>query len=193
KAFTALEALSTEMNTAWTAMLTALLEDLFAQIEDTEALPGAPEGGFTIPQVCGLLGSTNNVLGLKAGGGLNNIVTGLGLTGGPAACAAAATVFEAGAAAMNAVVVPTMPVLGAGKADGPPLSPGGDYDGDGITNLEAYNLVMDAGGDYEEFVEAAGGGFWTTGNPEMPAVGLLGLAALVSVIAAGGAFALRKK
>lgn len=94
---------------------------------------------------------------------------------------------------MNAVEIPVMPILGAGKVDPPPLSPLGDYDGDGITNLDAYNLVMDAGGDYEDFVAAAGGGFWTTGNPDLPAVGLLGLAALVSVIAAGGAFVLRKK
>ncbi|HUW62678.1 MAG TPA: chitobiase/beta-hexosaminidase C-terminal domain-containing protein [Candidatus Bathyarchaeia archaeon] len=193
KAFAALEALGEEMNMAWSAMLDSLLSDLLEQIPETELLPGAPEGGYTIPELCDLLGSDDALIGLAAGGGLNNMCLGLGLTAGAAACATAADVFAAGAVAMNAVEIPVMPILGAGKVDPPPLSPLGDYDGDGITNLDAYNLVMDAGGDYEDFVAAAGGGFWTTGNPDLPAVGLLGLAALVSVIAAGGAFVLRKK
>lgn len=70
------------------------------------------------------------------------------------------------------------------KAANEPLSPEGDYDGDGYTNLEEAQAVSSA----EEYAIAASGGY---AGPGVPVAGLAGLALLA--IGLAGAVALKKK
>jgi len=111
--------------------------------------------------------------------------------------ATAAGTFATGKALIDAIALPALPILGVTvKApEDEPFGNQGDYDGDGVSNLDTYNGLVGAGaGTAEDFVEAASGANpWYPGNPLMPAAGLVGLAALVGVFAAGGAFILRKK
>lgn len=92
---------------------------------------------------------------------------------------------------------PTFSVYGSAgpaKMAGEPFSGAGDYNGDTVTNAATWAGVAGAGGTVADFVAGASGADeFYPGNPLLPAAGLLGLAALVSAIAGGGAFVLRKK
>jgi hypothetical protein len=105
--------------------------------------------------------------------------------------AAFSTALEDGIDVMAAVAIPVVDILGAAKAVGEPFSALGDYDGDTVNNVTTFEAV---GGDVAKFVAGASGAdpFYDN-NPLLPAAGLIGLAALVSAIAGGGAFVLRKK
>ena len=99
--------------------------------------------------------------------------------------------FLGGAAALAALELPELPVLGeiTKAAEDQPFGKAGDYDGNDFTNEQTYLGVLAHGGGAAEFVAAASGA-----DPlSVPAAGLIGLAALVSAIAGGGAFVLRKK
>jgi hypothetical protein len=80
------------------------------------------------------------------------------------------------------------------KASSEPFAADGDYNGDGITNKQAYDLVIAAGGDRAAFVQAAGGNdpFWN-GNPSLPVAGPIGLLLLAGACAAMGTLSARKK
>ena len=80
------------------------------------------------------------------------------------------------------------------KTSSEPFAADGDYNGDGITNKQAYDLVTAAGGDRFTFVRAAAGNspFWT-GNTALPVTGLIGLAILACACAAAGTFSTRRK
>jgi len=81
---------------------------------------------------------------------------------------------------MQAVEVPSWTIYGTtAKVSGEPLAADGDYNGDGFTNLQAYNLVTAAHGDRFDFVRAAASDnpFWP-GNPTLPVTGPAGLAAM---------------
>ena len=80
------------------------------------------------------------------------------------------------------------------KTSSEPFAADGDYNGDGITNKQAYDAVTEAGGDRFTFVQAAASNnpFWT-GNPALPVTGILGLAILASACAAAGAISTRRK
>ena len=82
----------------------------------------------------------------------------------------------------------------AGKTTEEPLSATGDYDGDGLTNLDEYLQVIAAGGDEFVFADAASDPtpFWE-GNPAVPVAGVIGLGLLLGGLAAGGALALRRR
>lgn len=87
-----------------------------------------------------------------------------------------------------ASTLPGIEIYGVtGKAAGEPFSAEGDYNGDGLTNKETYDATVGAGGDMAGYVSNATGDdpFWA-GNPNLPAVGLLGLAALIGSLALGG-------
>jgi len=103
----------------------------------------------------------------------------------------AGVAFGAGAAAIAAIELPALPILGAvvKAAEDEPFGNAGDYDGNGFTNEKTYDWIVGHGGGAEEFVAAASGAEPIT----VPAAGIVGLAALVSAFAAGGAFVLRKK
>lgn len=194
--FVSYAAAGTEMNTVFLGLIGGLLETLFKPIAATAAIPGAPSTGFTPGNLCLYLGDPDGT-GLFAlkGALVQGTLTSFGMTAAVTAMNTAAVALAAGGAAMNGVHVPALPILGGGKAGAEPFSPSGDYDGDGLSNYDAFQLVMGAGGDFEDYVAAASGGadgLWP-GNPDVPAVGLLGLAALVSAITAGGAMVLRKK
>ncbi len=75
-----------------------------------------------------------------------------------------------------------------------PFSAPGDFDRDGLSNLEEYNQVLAAGGDIDTFVAAASdpSPFWP-GNPALPVAGLAGLGVLAAAFVVGGAFAVRKR
>jgi hypothetical protein len=134
-------------------------------------------------------------------GTLGTLMGGLGMFAGSidedmaAAFTACAGVLGTGVTHLQGMVFPELPILGAiGKDVGEPFSALGDYDGDGVNNLTTYAAVVANGGGVPEFVAAASGANpFYPGNPLMPAAGLIGLAALVSAIAGGGAFVLRKK
>lgn len=80
------------------------------------------------------------------------------------------------------------------KASSEPFAADADYNGDGITNKQAYDLVTEAGGDRFVFVQAAAGNnpFWT-GNPGLPVAGPIGLAILACACAVVGALSTRRK
>lgn len=173
--------LSTEMNMTMSMLLTSLLEGL---AEAPSELDETPLAGLTPAQICQYFaGQLTDTAALAEG---------MGQTALADACEAGAATFTAGAEAINKPVAFT--VVGVTKLDNEPFSAAGDYDGVGMINAEVYAYVEAAGGDAADFVAGASGSsdFWT-GNPELPAAGIIGLAALVSAIAAGGAFVLRKK
>lgn len=80
------------------------------------------------------------------------------------------------------------------KSANEPLSAAGDYNGDGLTNKEAYDLVTAAGGNREMFVQAAASddGFWQ-GNPALPVAGFPALLAMSAGLAAAAAFLRKNK
>jgi len=87
-----------------------------------------------------------------------------------------------------ASTLPEIEIYGVtGKAAGEPFAAEGDYNGDGLTNKETYDATVGAGGDMASYVSNATGDdpFWS-GNPNLPAVGLVGLAALIGSLALGG-------
>jgi len=75
---------------------------------------------------------------------------------------------------------------------GEPFAASGDLDGDGLTNLEEYNMVRDAGGTMDAFAIAATDpfNFWP-GNPALPGPGPAGLTALAALLALLGTRASR--
>lgn len=89
-----------------------------------------------------------------------------------------------------------IPIYGvtSGKAAHEPFSGVGDYDKNGVTNLEIYNILKAAKADVaiEDFVDAASNPLSPL-NPYLPVGGLVGLAALAGACLTGGAFALRRK
>ena len=85
-------------------------------------------------------------------------------------------------------------MFGAAKTVDEPFSGEGDMDGDGLTNAEEYAAVIAAGGDNGLAMLAImdPNNLWH-GNPALPIGCLAGAALLSSMIALGGAFAIRKK
>lgn len=75
-----------------------------------------------------------------------------------------------------------------------PLSPSGDYDNDGQTNLQEYQQVIAAGRGVDVYVQAASSSspFWP-GNPELPVAGFVGLGLLSGLLLVGGARLSRTK
>lgn len=94
------------------------------------------------------------------------------------------------------MTIPYFTIYGANgaKSIGEPFSAVGDYNGDGMTNKEAYDLVEAAGGDRTTFVQAAASdnGLWK-GNPALPAAELTTLVAMALGLAAAGAVRMRKR
>lgn len=81
-------------------------------------------------------------------------------------------------------------VTGGGKTgNGEPFSPGGDLDGDGVTNQEVFEAVAAAGGDVYDYIEGVDPAFYA-GPPEMPVAGGAAVALLFVVAAAA---ALRRR
>lgn len=76
----------------------------------------------------------------------------------------------------------------------PELRGGGDYDNDGLTNLQEYTAVASVGGSPLLFAQAAtdATNFWA-GNPAVPVAGLVGLGLLAGACTLGGALSLRRK
>ncbi|MBI2423268.1 MAG: Ig-like domain-containing protein [Candidatus Hydrogenedentes bacterium] len=81
------------------------------------------------------------------------------------------------------------------KTAGEPLAGAGDFDGDGLTNAAVAAIISGQGGDEDDFVVAASGGFgpFWEGNPALPVGGMVGLGALFSALGAAGAVVLRRK
>lgn len=79
-----------------------------------------------------------------------------------------------------------------GKTLTEPLSAAGDYDGDGLTNVQEYETVLAVGGDAALYAEVASNPspFWH-GNPALPAFGGAAVALLFGGIAAVAARAIR--
>ena len=94
---------------------------------------------------------------------------------------------------LDAIVVPTLDVYGAGKASGEPFGAAGDYNGDGLTNKQTYDYVTGGGGDRVEFVRAAASldPFWS-GNPGLPVAGPFALLILTGLSTAAGLYSLVK-
>lgn len=128
-------------------------------------------------------------------------ITGIdaGLLGPTGSCAALSAELLA-AAPLLSIELPVFEVYGANKTASEPFSALGDYNGDGMSNLDTYSGVVDAVGSPDSdatralFVSAATGSspFWP-GNPGLPAAGLLGMALLTSAIAALGALSSRSR
>ena len=103
---------------------------------------------------------------------------------------------------ISSLHLPDMVVFGTSKsrignkASSEPFAADGDYNDDGITNKQAYDLVTAANGDRFTFVQAAASDnpFWT-GNPGLPVTGGIGLAILTCACAAAGTwtFSTRRK
>ena len=76
-----------------------------------------------------------------------------------------------------------------------PLAGAGDFDGDGLSNAAVAAIISGQGGDANDFVVAASGGFgpFWEGNPALPVGGMVGLGALFSALGAAGAVVLRRK
>jgi len=92
------------------------------------------------------------------------------------------------------VTIPYFTIYGtASKSATEPFSAEGDYNGDGLSNKEAYDLVTAAGGGREAFVQAAASdnGFWQ-GNPALPVAAMPALCALAAGLLAVGGIRLRK-
>jgi hypothetical protein len=81
-----------------------------------------------------------------------------------------------------------------GKANNEPLSALGDFDGDGLTNLEEAQQVQGVGGDAAAYVAAVTDplNFWP-GNPALPMAGAVALVALAGVVAFSASRLIRKK
>ncbi|MBI2424037.1 MAG: hypothetical protein HYV27_14495 [Candidatus Hydrogenedentes bacterium] len=79
------------------------------------------------------------------------------------------------------------------KAAGEPLAADGDYDNDGLSNLDEFNAVITAGGDPALFAQAASdpSPFWA-GNPALPTVDLTGLAAAALLLGAASYLIMRR-
>lgn len=82
-------------------------------------------------------------------------------------------------------------VFGVGKTAEEPFSAEGDFDNDGIPNLDEYQAVIEAGGDMDLFVQAASDPYnlWP-GNPALPATGVVALGLLLAAL---GGMAVRRK
>ena len=84
-------------------------------------------------------------------------------------------------------------VAGLSKGgNGEPFSPEGDLDGDGLTNLQEFDLVVAAGGTVEDYIAAVDPAL-VTEDPAMPVYGGLGLAVVAFACAVAGAHVLRKR
>ncbi len=73
-----------------------------------------------------------------------------------------------------------------------PLSPAGDYDGDGLTNKEEFDNVIAAGGGINAFVMAATW-FNADGTEPLPVAGLVSLGFLAAMSTLGGFVTIRRK
>ena len=96
---------------------------------------------------------------------------------------------------LEALQTPSLVIYGVtGKSTDEPFAASGDYNGDGITNEQAYELVKNAGGNRFDFVRAAASAspFWP-GNTALPVTSVFGLALLGSACGLIGARFLRKK
>ena len=96
--------------------------------------------------------------------------------------------------AYDPIHMPNMVIFGAsGKSETEPLSADGDFNGDGLTNKQAYDLVKAANGDRIVFVQAAASNnpFWA-GNTALPLVRSTGLAVLATLLCVAAAMHLRK-
>jgi hypothetical protein len=87
------------------------------------------------------------------------------------------------------LTIPAFEVFTFGKSATEPFSAFADFNGDGVTNLQHYTDVVAASGGRVEYVAAATAGV----VPPIPAVGLLGLGMIASLLASGGALVLRKR
>jgi len=89
------------------------------------------------------------------------------------------------------LTVPDFEIYGVtnSKTADEPFSALGDFDGDGVTNLDAYNALAPGEG-YAEFVASAGANVQAD---ELPVAGLIGLGLLASALAAGATSRLRKR
>ncbi|MDQ1255863.1 MAG: hypothetical protein QG656_457 [Candidatus Hydrogenedentes bacterium] len=87
------------------------------------------------------------------------------------------------------LTIPAFEVFTFGKSATEPFSAFADFNGDGVTNLQHYTDVVAASGGRVEYVAAATAGV----VPPVPAMGLLGLGAIASLLAGGGAVVLRKR
>ena len=76
------------------------------------------------------------------------------------------------------------------KSPNEPFSGAGDIDHDGFTNAEEYAAVVSGGGTIEDFEQVAL--YWPGAGP-LPVAGVAALAALLGLIAIGGARSMRKK
>ena len=97
--------------------------------------------------------------------------------------------------AMQALQMPSMIIYGsARKVSEERFSATGDYNGDGLTNKEAYDLVTAAGGNRSMFVQAAGGNnpLWT-GNPALPVGGGAACIGLAGACLGFGARVLKRR
>lgn len=109
--------------------------------------------------------------------------------------AALATLSDEGNAVANYFTLGTvLQTWDTAKTATQPLSPSGDYDSDGQTNLEEYLQVIAAGRGVDVYVQAASSSspFWP-GNPELPVASLVGLGLLSGLFLAGGVRLSRKK
>lgn len=102
-----------------------------------------------------------------------------------AKCTTLANLLDAALAKIVPLERPDLVVFGVdGKAAGEPFSAEGDYNGDGVTNKDTYDLVSAAGGDRFDYVTAAASDnpFWQ-GNPALPVASATGLVITASLLA----------
>ncbi len=177
--FTAMGGLNSEMQ----GTVYGLLDQLLGALDE----PITEIGGITIAQALATLSG----FGTQAAAvvdGYSAPALGVQLLG-------VVALLDEGGALLAAIVPPAFQVYGAPpKTADEPFSAAGDYSGDEVTNGVVAAAVVDSGGDEDEFVEwASGYDIDWSGNPNLPATGLLGLALLAGVIGVGGAFSIRKK
>ena len=92
-------------------------------------------------------------------------------------------------------------IYGMSSKAEPPFSGGGDFDGDGLTNLEEWDAVVLYLGEgasldalTDMFIDAATDRYnFGPYNPDLPVAGIVGLGLLVGSMLAGAALAFRKK
>jgi len=165
----ALAGLSTEMQ----ATVTGLLDDYMGDINDTIDQVTAVQAAFAAVLEAGVLTQDEAAAVTSMSADVTAVV---GYVNGPTGLLA---------------LLDSIQVFGVAKAGDEPFSAAGDYDGDGNTNLVAFN---GSDGSKAGFVAAASGANpYYAGNTNLPAVGLAGLAALAGLVSLGGALSLRKK
>lgn len=87
-------------------------------------------------------------------------------------------------------------VAGGHHKHATPLSPEGDLDGDGWTNLQEYNNVIASGGDEQDYIEAAMNPNDNGSNvlsPGLPVAGGTGLLLLIGAFGAAGVLRVKRR